>query len=39
MKRFIILALALMAIVAPLATSFGVASASYADDQYDDQAP
>ena len=39
MKRFIILALALMAVVAPLATSFGVASASYADNQKDEQAP
>ena len=39
MKRFIILALAFMAFVAPLATSYGVASASYADDQKDEQAP
>jgi hypothetical protein len=39
MKRFIILALALMAFVAPLATSFGVASADYTDDQQDVQAP
>jgi hypothetical protein len=39
MKRFMILALALMAFVAPLATSFGVASASYSDDQKNEQAP
>lgn len=39
MKRFIILALALMAFVAPLATSFGVASASYSDPNQDEQAP
>jgi hypothetical protein len=39
MKRFIILALALMAFAAPLAMSYGVASASYADDQYHEQAP
>jgi hypothetical protein len=39
MKRFIILALALMAFVTPIAASYGVASADYHDDQYDEQAP
>ena len=39
MKRFIILALALMAFVAPLATSYGVASADYGDNQKNEQAP
>ena len=39
MKRFIILALALMAFVAPLATSVGVANAGYGDNQTGEQAP
>ena len=39
MKRFIILALALMAFVTPIAGSYGVAAADYGDDQKDEQAP
>jgi len=39
MKRFIILALALMAFVTPIATSYGVAFADYTDNQSPEQAP
>ena len=39
MKRFIILALALMAFVTPITTSYGVAFTDYTDNQSAEQAP
>jgi hypothetical protein len=39
MKRFIILALALIAFVTPIAASHGVAFAGYGDNQPEEQAP
>jgi hypothetical protein len=39
MKRLIVLALAIMAVVAPLAGAIGVASAGYSDNQGAEQAP
>lgn len=39
MKRLIVLALALMAVLAPLAAAIGVASADYSDNQDAEQAP